>query len=356
VDGGEGGNLLVVTPKKASDTLRKHFAEVSPEQFIQNVRRYSPELLQGNLPEAAPGEPETAGGTHGGQLVLFPQAVPPARVPLQAYLACALTGLSPERRQLVFQLSDDITTICKEYDITVYEPRKKTDPVHHPEVPDTDVFRIDRQRVLSSDLLILLTHYASFGAGEELDFAYSALVPILMISHSENPVSRMVTGVPSFKLQIMYSEPEDLRRELHERLAEIRPILVERKLAFSEYDVNLVGEKIRLLREAHQLTREEIAAKAPQLTVELLRQIEEGTDHLSNPSLLHLRQIAAVLKTTVADLVEPDLNERLISALQEWLGDTGRQAARFGGMSVKDRNRLLRRVLLRVIDSLENES
>jgi hypothetical protein len=47
----------------------------------------------------------------------------------------------------------------------------------------------------------------------------------------------------------------------------------------------------------------------PLLTVAALRQIEDSDDRRSNPSLICLSQIAAILKTAVADLVEPDLNE-----------------------------------------------
>ncbi|HVC32110.1 MAG TPA: helix-turn-helix domain-containing protein [Chloroflexota bacterium] len=334
--------------QEAARVLRAHFASVSPEQFVDNVRRFSPEIIDGDSAEKVevPGEDECVD-----QLMLFqPQ---PSSIALDAYLACALTGLNSEQRQLMFQLSDVVAAICGEYNIKVYEPRKKTDPVHNPTVLDAEVFAIDRGRVLSSDLLILLSHYPSTGSGEELDFAYNALVPIIVISHSDNHVSRMVTGIPSLKLQITYSEPEDLRRELRDRLVAIRPVLTERKLAFSQYDVNLVGTNVRLLREKLGLSREEIASAVPLLTVECLRQIEESVDRTSNPSLLQLRQIAAILKTTVADLVEPNMSERLVAFLDEWM--SGRQAARFPGMTTKDRNRLLRRILLRVIDSLEDE-
>jgi hypothetical protein len=48
-------DLQMLTPKKASDALRKHFAEVTPEEFIQNVRCYSPELLAEDESETATG-------------------------------------------------------------------------------------------------------------------------------------------------------------------------------------------------------------------------------------------------------------------------------------------------------------
>ena len=165
----------------------------------------------------------------------------------------------------------------------------------------------------------------------------------------------MVTGIPAFKLSITYTEPEDLRRELRDGLIKVRPLLEERKMAFSAYRANIVGTKIRLLREELSLTREDVANVAPHLTVESLRQIEDSVDSESNPSLIQLREIATVLKTTVADLVEPDLSGLVVSTLEDWITKSGRAAARFESPSIKDRNRLIRRVLYRVMDSLEHE-
>lgn len=336
-------------PKEIADRLHKHFSEVSSEQFRDNVQRYCPEITASDTVEATA---RTRERTPMGQLVLFQPR--PSPLPLNAYLACGLTGLAREQRQLIFHLSDTIAMLCRGQNIDLYEPRKNTDPVHHTDVEDTEVFRIDCERVLGADLLIYLCHYPSTGAGEELDIAYNALVPIILISHSGTRVSRMVTGIPAFKLEITYTEPEELRLQLRDRLLEIRPILEERKMAFSKHEANIVGDKIRELRETLGLTREEVARSIPHLTVDALRQIEESIDRHSNPSLMQLRQIATILKTTVADLVEPDLSERVIAVLQDWVA--GRpSAARFPGFSIKDRNRIIRRVLLRVIDSLEEQ-
>jgi transcriptional regulator with XRE-family HTH domain len=319
---------------EALNVVRQHFAETSPKDFAERIKRGS----SASAPSQSTFDVEE--GAHMNQLLLLQPH--PSPLPLDAYLASALTGLSEEQRQLVFQLSDVVATVCSEQGINLYEPRKKTDPVHHTTVPDVDVFAIDRERVLRSDLCIHLCHYPSTGSGEELDFAYSALVPIILISHERTKVSRMITGIPALKFHINYAEPEELRQELRERLIQIRPLLEERKLAFAEYDVNVVGERIRLRREDLKLTREEVANSVPHLTTDALRHIEESLDRVSNPSLVQLRQIATVLKTTAADLVEPDLGGRLVGYLEEWV--TGKVAAR-SGISQKDRNRILRRVL-----------
>lgn len=341
----------MITPQNAGDELRKHFSEVTPQQFTTNVSRYCPEITnRASLETVEPEEKKESGG----QLILFhPQPTP---IPLNAYLACALSNLDATQRQLMFTISDTISIVCEGQGIDLYEPRKQTDPVHHPEVKDADVFRIDRERVLGSDLVIHLCHYPSTGSGEELDFAYNALIPLILISHGDIRVSRMITGIPAFKVEIKYREPEELRSQLQNCLIEIRPILEQRKMAFSNYNANIVGNKIRLMREEQGLTREEVACSIPLFTVEMLRNIEESPDKFSNPSLIQLREIATILKTTVADLVEPDLNERLMTTLQEWVAN--KSAARGGmsnGMNIRDRNKILRRMLLRIIDSLEEE-
>lgn len=289
-------------------------------------------------------------GSPGHQLLLLPPVEP---LRLSAYLASALTGLTDDQRQLIFHLSDTISEVCSRFGVDVYEPRKASDPVHHSDIPASTVWKMDRDRVLSSDLLIHLAHFPSTGAGEELDFAYNALIPIILISHSDSKISRMITGIPGFKLDIRYSQPEELRGQLEESLVAIRPILDERRLAFAGSDNNIVGEKIRALRQELGITREEIQSLCPFLDIDLLQRIEESSDRLSDPSLSQLRVIATILNTTVADLVEPDLGQRVVASLHEWI--TTNKAARFGGMTERDSNRVLRRMLLRVIDALEED-
>jgi hypothetical protein len=60
------------------------------------------------------------------------------------------------------------------------------------------------------------------------------------------------------------------------------------------------------------------------------------------------------LKTTVAELIVPDLNEYILSQIQSSLYQ--RVPARFyDRMTPRDRNTLMRRYLYRVLDWLEKE-
>ena len=333
----------MVKPEDVEGALNEHFEQITLGDFKERYNKST----GGNaaLQQWVPTDATTR------DVILTQMEAAP--LPLNAYLASALTGLSDDEREHLFAVSDLATSVCEELGIEVYEPRNSTDPVIHPDVPSGEVFEKDRQRVLSSDLVIHIADFASTGAGEELDFALAALIPIVLISRGDSVVSRMVLGIPALKLHVTYHTLDELKVELRQRLSEIRPILEERKLSFSEFDNNIVGNKVRLLREQACLTREELASNLDGLiTVDRLRAIEDSNDKVSNPSLLELRSLSALLKTTVADLVEPDLSERIYVLLQEWLD--GRVAARYG-MSRNDRNKIISRILLRVIDDLQRE-
>ena len=330
-----------LTADKAARILDHHFRDVDEEQFSALAEPCLSTSI--DKEKSLMNEQENKG-----QLTL--PVAHPCPTQLDAYLACALTGLDHDQRSLVFQLSDTVSQVCAGVGIDLYEPRKNTDPVHHADVEDSDVFKLDREKVLQSDLLIHLSHYPSTGSGEELDFAYSALLPMIVISRSDDRVSRMITGIPSFSVHIKYTEPEELRYSLEACLLRMRPILQERKAAFAEHDRNIVGDRIRTIRQSLGLTREDVFKAVPHLTVETLEQLEDQTDRVANPTLLQLRELATVLKTTVAELVEPNLSHSIVMELSDWL--EGRQAAR-RGVSPDDRKRIMRLFLKRMMDELE---
>ena len=132
-------------------------------------------------------------------------------VPLNAYLASALTGLSPADRDDIDKLSDMASVVCKMLEIELYEPRKNADPELEDGLSAWEVFNTDKHAVENSDLLIGLTNYPSFGAGQEFE------------------------------------------------LKQIRPLLVQRKIILDNFSMNIVGERIRGIRKANNLTAEDLA-------------------------------------------------------------------------------------------------
>ena len=324
-------------PKNAKQARRQHSEQISLDEFSERHREY---VDKGSA--AKPAISDT------------PDQHDSAPLNLDAYLATALTGLYESERKHLFAASDVIESVCSSLHINLYQPRKKTDPVHNSEIVDESVFSMDREQVLKSDLLVHVANFPSTGSGQELDFALAGLIPIVLIAHVDKKVSRMVTGIPALKLTVRYNDLHDLETKLRACLTKMRPILEQRKIAFTDFDKNIVGHKTRIARHQARLTKEDVARQSHRLlTVERLRSIEENQDRIANPSLLELRTLATVLNTTVADLVEPDLAERLIAFLPESML-TG-VAAR-AEMSDRDRHVVLRRILRRALESTENEA
>ena len=113
-----------ISPKEASNVLSRHFSEVSSADFVGRVGQHCSTLAKpGDLVPAGEDGDDTSD-----QIVLFRSR--PSPLPLDAYLASALTGLSSEQREIVFNLSDVIAEVCKAHHIDLYEPRKAgTDPL-----------------------------------------------------------------------------------------------------------------------------------------------------------------------------------------------------------------------------------
>ena len=79
--------------------------------------------------------------------------------------------------------------------------------------------------------------------------------------------------------------------------------------------------------------------------------MEENLDSVSNPTLMELRCLAVILKTTVAELVEPDLGEHVIKIVKDLM--MGNVAARYG-VSSKDQRAMVSSMLHRLLVTLDN--
>jgi transcriptional regulator with XRE-family HTH domain len=273
----------------------------------------------------------------------------PSPLPLKAYLACALTGLDDVERSNIFAISDLVAEVCAAYGVDLFEPRKHTDPVLHAGVTPFEVYSQDKLHVHEADLLVHLCHHPSTGSGEELEFARAALIPIILVTPTTVKVSRMILGIPSLLLEVNYKDPDDLQTQLGSALLEFRPVIEERKLAFSNYRANVVGQKMIELRQRQGLTRADVANASHKITETRLSEIESSHDLDSNPSLVELREIATILKTTVSELVEPNFAEQVFSQIKAWT--EGRQAAR-GYVSESDQKKMLKALLHRLADNI----
>ncbi len=277
-------------------------------------------------------------------------------IPLKAYLASALTGLDPQQEKEIFEVQEIIAHVCSAHGIEPYQPRKISHPTMHKDLLPPTVWHMDHDRVLASDLLILLAHEPSFGAGEEAEFARNALLPIIVIFPEGRPVSRMVLGMPATVLTVGYGSKEDLQRNFTRTIRLLVPILFDRKMAFGNSDEIILGQKVRQLREQNHIS-EQALAETLGVGVEEIRHLEEKPDRASNPSLLMLRKLATVLKVSVAELIVPDYTgivaQQVVQLLQEKVAVGG--ARDLTQMPPADRRRFWRRVMERAIQEIGRE-
>lgn len=223
---------------------------------------------------------------------------------LTAYLSTALTGVSGDARAGIDATVAVVREVCAtpSVDLDVYFPGDHTDPLRDAHVSPEEVFRIDRDRVKSADVLLAFGHVPSVGVGQELNMALASALPVVFLVPDGVRVSRMALGAPYRSTQVPYATDDELRTRLHDTLAALRPELVARRERTAALNANVAGTRVRETRERRGLTREELAARAG-LTPAALTLLEDSPDRLSDPSLTQLRLLASALGVPVAELL-----------------------------------------------------
>ena len=223
---------------------------------------------------------------------------------LSAYISTPLTGLDERTRRSIAATVDVVKAVCGDPELALeaYFPGDHTDPIRDADVSPADVFRLDRERIKSSDVMLLVGQTPSTGVGQELNMALESLLPVVFLAPAGTPISRMARGVPSFTVELEYASNAQLRERLGRALQELRPRLQARRAALRELDANVTGAKIRAQRRRRGISRAQLAA-ATGLTIGGIELLEQSPDRESDPSLTQLRRVAAVLGVSVGDLV-----------------------------------------------------
>jgi transcriptional regulator with XRE-family HTH domain len=228
----------------------------------------------------------------------------PTNVPFRVYFACALTRNDDASRKQANDAGLRIRRAGAQHQFSLYMPGEHTHPAGSPELTAIEVHWIDRERVASSDLIVIFCDHPSFGVGQEAEIAANAGVPILLFYGKGTQVSRMLRGVPASIIgQIEYSDLDDLEAKA-ERFFQQK----KTQLAFSrqnrdrQYQVR-VGRRVRLCRESAGLSLEQLADQAD-VAKEQVEALETRPEQQSNFSLVNLRRIARVLDVSPAELMK----------------------------------------------------
>ena len=113
---------------------------------------------------------------------------------MKAYISGALTNVpDPDVTKALYE---EIGNVCEEIGISAYIPHKHTDPDINKDVTPETVFMVDKQEVLTSDLIIAYVGIQSLGVGMELGLAFTNNIPVILLYESNQRISRMILGIP----------------------------------------------------------------------------------------------------------------------------------------------------------------
>jgi serine/threonine protein kinase len=190
-------------------------------------------------------------------------AAVPDDVPLRSYFACSLTRTDDIRKNRTEEVAKTLRTAADQQGFSLYLPGEHTHPLGAPNLSAPEVYWIDRERVASSDLLVIYGDEPSFGVGQEAEIAANAGVPIVIFWSSDVSVSRMLRGIAGRVIaEIVFSDDADLALKASDFFKRQKSRLrLSRKSREREYNLRL-GNRVRDGRILAKLTTTELAEQS----------------------------------------------------------------------------------------------
>ena len=152
---------------------------------------------------------------------------PEAHVKWLAYFASCLTSLTEQEREALFREAAVVRDTCEGIRAYLYEPANYTDPIRNQDLPPERVYAVDHAQVSRSHFVVLHARHPSHGAGQELEIAMNAGLPVVLLQPTGCRVSRMVLGSYARLHQVHYRDDDELKLNLRATL----PIVVSELVA-----------------------------------------------------------------------------------------------------------------------------
>ncbi len=134
------------------------------------------------------------------------------------YVSGALSDVPENIRQKYLDFYESIGRMIESLGLVPYVPHQNTDPVRHKDVTPKQVDLIDRIAVTSAILVVAVADNPSLGVGIEVEMAYHANKPVVLLCHRERleqrRISRLVRGNPGVLHEIVYESQDGALAEL----------------------------------------------------------------------------------------------------------------------------------------------
>lgn len=94
-----------------------------------------------------------------------------------------------------------------------------TDPIKNPNVSAEEVYRRDTEQIAKSDLMIAYVGENSIGTGEEIEYAKTVNIPVIIMYEKGDTISRMLKGNPAVVKEIAFGTEDDAIKQLTDYLS-----------------------------------------------------------------------------------------------------------------------------------------
>lgn len=129
------------------------------------------------------------------------------------YVSGALSDLPDSIRPQYLAFYEAIGQQVTSIGLVPYIPHQNTDPVKHQDVTPRQVDLIDRAAVTSAMLIVAVADNPSLGVGIEVEMAYHAAKPVVLLCHqdriTQRRISRLIRGNPGVVHEIIYTDQSE---------------------------------------------------------------------------------------------------------------------------------------------------
>jgi nucleoside 2-deoxyribosyltransferase len=150
------------------------------------------------------------------------------------YIAGPLTDLSAEKRAMFREFYDSLGAVCAEFGLEPYIPHHHSDPAEQSHLTPLRVDQLDRLAVTQAYLVVAYVGVPSLGVGIEIEIAYHASKPVVILAEQTKLVgkriTRLVRGNPAVMAEIAFRDFEDAKIQLHQFLLAFTTELAESDL------------------------------------------------------------------------------------------------------------------------------
>jgi len=140
------------------------------------------------------------------------------------YISGALTSTTEEELAVLRSFYERLGEVCAESGLGAYIPHQVSDPLRAKSLTPRDVDRLDREAVTACCLVIAYVGRVSFGVGIEIEMAYHANKPVVLLCERETidarRLSRLVRGNPAVAREIVFGHHASAIEQLRVFLAD----------------------------------------------------------------------------------------------------------------------------------------